>query len=230
MRKLSLAAFFILLLNSAYLFSFGEPTLFYIFNVLLHIGLGIVLILPFCVYAYKHLGHRLQARIQKQSTSTLGQLAGIGITIGIISGVYLMIVGATTPYRWLLITHIISVSAGCFLFCIYLLRSAELLTPLLRKITVGVLAIVVIFPMGAKLAQHYLPNEMYLVENPALPPTSMYEEGGGTTGHFFPASVETETGALIPTDFFLTSETCAAKGCHPDIYRQWNESAHHFSS
>ena len=52
----------------------------------------------------------------------------------------------------------------------------------------------------------------------------MYEEGGGTTGHFFPASVETETGELIPTDFFLTSETCATKGCHPDIYRQWNES------
>ena len=63
-----------------------------------------------------------------------------------------------------------------------------------------------------------------------FPPTSMYEEGGGTTGHFFPAAVETETGGLIPTDFFLTSETCATKGCHPDIYQQWNESAHHFSS
>ena len=166
MRKLSLAAFLILLLNSAYLFSFGEPTLFYIFNVLLHVGLGIVLILPFCVYVYKHLGHRLQARIQKQSVSTLGQLGGIGITVGIISGVYLMIVGATTPYRWLLITHIASVSAGCLLFCIYLLRSAELLTPMLRKIIVGVLAIVVIFPMGAKLAQHYLPNECISLKIP----------------------------------------------------------------
>ena len=230
MRKLSLAAFLILLLNSAYLFSFGEPTLFYIFNVLLHIGLGIVLILPFCIYVYKHLECRLQAHTQKQSVSTLGQLGVIGIAVGIISGAYLMIVGATTPYRWLLITHIISVSAGSLLFCIYLLRGAELLTPLLRKITVGVLVIVVIFPMGAKLSQRYLPNEMYLVENPALPPTSMYEEGGGTTGHFFPAAVETETGALIPTDFFLTSKTCATKGCHPDIYQQWNESAHHFSS
>ena len=220
MRKFSLAAFLILLLNSAYLFSFGEPTLFYIFNVLLHIGLGIILILPFCIYAYK----------QFKRISKLGQIGIIGIAVGIISGGYLMIVGATTPYRWLLITHIISVSVGCLLFCIYLLRSTELLTPLLRKITGGVLAIVVIFPIGAKLAQHYLPNETYLVKNPAFPPTSMYEEGGGTTGHFFPASVETETGALIPTDFFLTSETCAAKGCHPDIYRQWNESAHHFSS
>ena len=218
MRKLSLAAFLILLLNSAYLFSSGEPTLFYISNVLLHVGLGIVLILPFSIYVYK------------QKLSKLGQIGVIGIGIGIITGLYLMVVGAITPYRWLLITHIVSVSTGSLFFCLYLLRDAEFLTPLLRKVTVGVLVAVVLFPIGAQLTQHYLPDETYLVENPALPPTSMYEEGGGTTGHFFPASVETETAGLIPTDFFLTSETCATSGCHPDIYRQWNESAHHFSS
>ena len=220
MRKISLSAFLILLINSTYLFSFGEPTLFYISNVLLHVGLGIVLILPFSIYVYKQFG----------VVSTLGQLGMIGVIVGIISGGYLMIVGATTPYRWLLITHIISIGVGSILFCIHLLRDSELLTPSLRKLGILVLIGIVLFPIGARLAQHYLPNETYLVENPALPPTSMYEEGGGTTGHFFPASVETETGALIPTDFFLTSETCATKGCHPDIYRQWNESAHHFSS
>ena len=134
MRKLSLAAFLILLLNSAYLFSFGEPTLFYISNVLLHVGFGIVLILPFCIYTYKKF----------KRVSKLGQIGSIGIAIGIITGVYLMIVGATTPYRWLLITHIISVSLGSLLFCIYLLRDAAFLTPLLRKITGGVLAIVVL--------------------------------------------------------------------------------------
>ena len=220
MRKIVFYVFLILLLNSAYLFSFGEPTLFYISNVLLHVGLGVLLIIPFGIYVYR----------QFKRISRLGQIGIIGIAIGIISGGYLMIVGATTPYRWLLITHIFSISVGSILLCIHLLRDQSLLTPLLKKISIGVLAVVVLFPVGAKLTQHYLPNKTYLVENPALPPTSMYEEGGGTTGHFFPASVETETGALIPTDFFLTSETCATKGCHPDIYRQWNESAHHFSS
>ena len=220
MRKIFFCVFLILLLNSAYLFSFGEPTLFYISNVLLHVGLGVLLIIPFSIYLYRYV----------KQIPKLGQVGSIGIVIGIISGGYLMIVGATTPYRWLLITHIVSISAGSILFCIHLLRDQQFLTPLLKKINIGVLVVVVFFPIGAKLTQHYLPNETYLVENPALPPTSMYEEGGGTTGHFFPASVETETGALIPTDFFLTSETCATKGCHPDIYRQWNESAHHFSS
>ena len=220
MRKIFLSALLILLINSAYLFSFGEPTLFYIFNVLFHVGLGIALVLPFSIYAYK----------QFRRISTLGRIGIIGIAVGIISGGYLMVVGATTPYRWLLITHIITVGVGSLLFSVHLLRDGDLLTPSLKKVGIVVLIGIVLFPLGARLTQHYLPNETYLVENPALPPTSMYEEGGGTTGHFFPASVETETGALIPTDFFLTSETCAAKGCHPDIYRQWNESAHHFSS
>ncbi|MDE0829043.1 MAG: tetratricopeptide repeat protein, partial [Vicinamibacterales bacterium] len=39
---------------------------------------------------------------------------------------------------------------------------------------------------------------------------------------------QTSSGDLIPSDFFLTSETCAR--CHRDIYDQWNGSAHHFSS
>ena len=42
--KLLLLGFLILLINSAYLISFGEPTLFYIGNVLLHIVLGVALI------------------------------------------------------------------------------------------------------------------------------------------------------------------------------------------
>ena len=220
MRKFSLYIFLILLLNSAYLFSFGEPTLFYISNVLLHLALGIVLIIPFGIYLYQKF----------KNIPPLGRIGVFGLIIGIITGGYLMIVGATTPYRWLLITHIISVSIGSLLFCIHLLKDSSSFSPLLKKVIVGVLVGVVFFPIGAKLSQYFLPNKDYLVINPAFPPTSMYEEGGGPTGHFFPASVETETGNLIPTDFFLTSETCATKGCHPDIYRQWNESAHHFSS
>ena len=236
MRKISYCAFLILLINSAYLFSFGEPTLFYIFNVLCHVLLGVVLILPFSIYVYRQFRSSFDRAVgQVEGSETrhppLSATLGIsGIIVGIISGAYLMIVGATTPYRWLLITHIVSVSAGSLLFCIYLLRHSKRLSAPLRKATVGVLVCVLFFPIGAKLVQRFLPNPEYLVRNPALPPTSMYEEGGGTTGHFFPASVETGTGDLIPTDFFLTSESCAEKGCHPDIYRQWNESAHHFSS
>ena len=220
MRKFSVCVFLILLLNSAYLFSFGEPTLFYILNVLFHLALGIALIIPFSIYLYQKFN----------ILSPYGHVGVFGLLVGIASGVSLMIVGATTPFRWILITHIISISIGSLLFCLHLLKNSSSLSPRFKNVIIGVLICVVFFPIGAKLSQHYFPNEDYLVKNPMLPPTSMYDEGGGTTGHFFPASVETETGNLIPTDFFLTSKTCATKGCHPDIFRQWDESAHHFSS
>ncbi len=220
MRKLSIFTFLILLLNSAYIFSFGEPTLFYILNVLFHLVLGIILIIPFCIYLY----HKVK------NISLLGRVGVTCIIVGIVSGGYLMVVGAITPYRWLLITHIVSISIGSLLFSIHLLIDSTVLSPRLKKTISVVLIFAIFFPIGAKVSQNLFPNKDYLVRNPLLPPASMYDEGGGPTGHFFPASVESETGNLIPTDFFLTSETCATSGCHPDIYRQWNESAHHFSS
>jgi len=220
MRKFSIYAFLLLLINSAYLFSYGEPTLFYIVNVLFHLVLGIVLLIPFSIYIFQKI----------KNISNLGRISIVSLFVGIVSGGYLMIVGATTPYRWLLFTHIVSISIGSLLFCIHLLKDSTSLSPRFKRTLIVVIIGVMFFPIGAKLSQHFFPNKDYLVINPALPPASMYDEGGGPTGHFFPASVETETGDLIPTDFFLTSESCATTGCHPDIYRQWNESAHHFSS
>ena len=122
MRKLSLFAFLLLLLNSAYLFSFGEPTLFYISNILIHIVLGTILLIPFCFYLYK----------QIKTLSYIGKVGVIGLIMGIISGGYLMIVGATTPYRWLLITHIISISSGSILFSIHLLKYSDTLSHFLK--------------------------------------------------------------------------------------------------
>jgi len=220
--KLSFFGFLFLLLNSAYLISFGEPTLFYISNVLIHVAVGIVLIIPLIGYIRKYLANM----------PIVGKSGIVCLGVGIVSGGYLMIVGATTPNRWLLVLHIAVTSLGAVLFIGQLCISAVQIgfSSSNAKTAAIVLAIAVLFPIGAKITQHYRPNPDYLVKNPLSPPTSMYEEGGGTDGHFFPASVETASGNLIPTDFFLTSKTCAASGCHPDIYKQWNESAHHFAS
>ncbi len=71
--------------------------------------------------------------------------------------------------------------------------------------------------------------EAFRVVNPKVPPLSQDDEGmGGQDGPFHPAGVHTNTGGRIPSDFFMTSKRCG--DCHQDIYRQWAESAHHFSS
>ena len=49
-----LYAFVVLLLNSAYLWPFAEPTLFYLGNLILHMLLGLVLTAACLVYLFRH--------------------------------------------------------------------------------------------------------------------------------------------------------------------------------
>ncbi|MFQ6114350.1 MAG: tetratricopeptide repeat protein, partial [bacterium] len=67
--------------------------------------------------------------------------------------------------------------------------------------------------------------------NPFLPPSTLEGEAmGGAEGLFFPSAAETAHKGLIPAKFFLDSQNCGRSGCHPDIYHQWQASAHRFSS
>jgi tetratricopeptide (TPR) repeat protein len=91
---------------------------------------------------------------------------------------------------------------------------------------IGVAALV-LGAAGAAWDAREAPKRHRIV-NPLTPPASMDGEGGGPQSPFFPSSARTNVGGTIPANFFLTSETCAR--CHPDIYKQWNSSAHHFSS
>jgi Tfp pilus assembly protein PilF len=68
----------------------------------------------------------------------------------------------------------------------------------------------------------------YRIQNPTLAPTTMEGEGPGPTSPFFPSSANTNVNGTIPSNFFMTSGSCAR--CHRDIYEQWNSSVHHFSS
>ena len=56
----------------------------------------------------------------------------------------------------------------------------------------------------------------------------MNEEGAGPKSPFWPSSANTNTGGLIPSDFFMDSKLCGE--CHKDIYEQWKGSMHHFAS
>ena len=81
---------------------------------------------------------------------------------------------------------------------------------------------------GAWWAREYAGKDRYKVNNPAISPATMEQEGDGPRGKFFPSSVQTTDGKYIPSDYFLQSQAC--ERCHSDIYKQWDSSAHHFSS
>jgi Flp pilus assembly protein TadD len=152
---------------------------------------------------------------------------------GMGAGVALMIVGNLTPYRWLLHLHIGLVAMAVILlavaFCPYLRRSPPTLElKWTWRFGMTAVALALLLPAVLLAAKASRPSP-YVVEQPALPPYSQDQEGMfGKDGPFHPAGLETSTRGRIPSTFFLTSKRCA--DCHPDIFRQWSESAHRFSS
>lgn len=224
-RSISLlvGGFFILILNSAYLFAFNDPSIFYMANVLLHLGLGLLITILFV----------LMFRTISRSLNPAGRIALMLFLVAAALGVSLIFTGAGTHFHWLLYSHIFAAVAGILLLAISLFQKASgaeasSKSKIVWKSFCAVLIIAFIFPAAVSLYRHKYPSKYDRIVNPDSPPLNMDAEGGGPQSPFFPSSAETTSKKTIPSTFFLTSETC--KRCHPDIFQQWFSSAHHFSS
>ena len=125
-----------------------------------------------------------------------------------ICGVYLFFAGATTDHRWALLSHVALAVIG--------------LAILLPKWRAGLAVLTV----AAAALRWGVPEER--IRNPKVIPLSMAEEGAGPRSPFWPSSARTNTGKVIPSDFFMDSQRCGE--CHWDIYQQWKGSMHHFAS
>jgi Flp pilus assembly protein TadD len=88
--------------------------------------------------------------------------------------------------------------------------------------------LVALLPFSTYIYRRSFPNKADHIRNPQIVPVSMQEEGGGPKSPFFPSSIQTNTGKIIPSEFFMDSKSCGE--CHKEIYKQWNSSAHHFAS
>lgn len=211
----------LLLANSVYLAAFATPSLFYYTNVALHVVLGVVLAV---------VGARW-ARARRATLDLAGRLAVALLAAGALLGVALTITGATTRFRPLLVAHIAVITAGTLLALALVvraaLRSAGRIKPV-HAIYAGVALLAIGGPSSVAFKERAAERDLYRIANPEWPPASMEQEGAGAGSPFFPSSANTNVNGLIPANFFLTSASCAR--CHKDIYDQWNESAHHFSS
>lgn len=214
MGKLRLLVLTVALLavNAGYLYAFETPSLFYVINVFLHLGLGLaagVLVLLYIRNSWKDL-------------SLEGKLAAGAITLSFLSGAILVYTGTSRPYLAALNLHILISCVGVGLLVIHaaIRRHSWILA---AGAAVAGLAIPIIVPMTGI-------NKGYEIKNPMVVPTSMHEEGGGPDSPFWPSSANTNVNTTIPSDFFMESESCGEAGCHPDIFKQWQTSAHHIAS
>jgi tetratricopeptide (TPR) repeat protein len=211
------AGFLLLLLNSAYLVARPDASLAYFTNVLVHLGLGLLLLVA------------AAPRLRRSWSGLPGPLrtGACLLAMSAALGLVLMLTGATRPYRPILYGHITLATAGSLPVLAHLLgRSRRAGNGAFAAVAVTCVAVV-----AAALAvvedRRHAPLRDRIV-NPLEPPPSMDGEGAGPRSPFFPSSAETNVGGIIPANFFLTSKACGR--CHPDIYAQWSSSMHHFSS
>jgi len=223
----------VLILNSAYLVSFASPNMFYVANVFYHIMFGLLLI----PILFIEMGHTKRVLHGIGGPGRLlGWSAYLLMMISAFVGLALIICHNTRPNRWILHVHIATAAlAVCLLVtCLITIRTETHVSKALRwlwKWGLTVLCLGILIPALALSHASRHSNARYAVKNPLSPPASMEEESMlGREGPFFPSSARSSTQGLIPSTFFMNSESCGQAGCHADIYDQWNSSAHHFSS
>ncbi len=204
----------LLVINSIYLSLDANPHFFYFANLLLHLGLGLVLLLPALIWLRKN-------------RNPFTVLAALCFALSTGFGLALAKLGNTVPNRHLLIAHILLAVLGLALLIPGLGRMSK---PRGKKLvgwcTVGVAVAAVVAPW----VKATFPGGVSEINNPPAPLSMAEEAMGGAEGPFFPSSVRTSNGGPVPDNVYLGSESCARAGCHPDVYDQWEESAHRFSS
>ncbi len=212
--------FIVLLVNTAYISAFASPTIFYMTNVLFHLGLGTALVIGLLIL----LKRRPELRKGLAPSVALFLLSAAAALV--LAGV-----GNTTDYRWLLWTHILTAVMGLLALVPFVWKmgsESAVGWRTFRKAFAWSLLLMVVFPSATALYRKMRPNPYEHISNPRTAPTSMNGEGGGPQSPFFPSSAKTNVGGIIPSNFFMDSLACGE--CHKDIYEQWDSSAHHFAS
>src|SRR6478735_513115 len=211
----------LLLLNTAYIAAFASPTVFYAANAFLHVGLGLIVWIGALAIAWRDRGFRDQTMVR---TAIVLLTAAGALALELIRR------GNLAEMRWALVAHVVAGGLAVAAFVPVARRLAIAAASrgtrgfgLTYLAAAGVLAV---FPVGASLWAAARSDPADRIVNRSPTPMSMDQEGAGPNSPFFPSAAQTNTGTVIPADFFLDSEQCGE--CHADIYEQWKGSAHHF--
>jgi hypothetical protein len=205
-------------------------------TVLVHTLVGLVLLVPYAIYQIRH------SRVYRDARWTHVKLTGwlsLAATLtAIVSGLVLTVesvLGPRISYAWDT-THIVAtvaVLAAVLPHVIALLiRNTVGATPLAVSVRsserwmgvrTGVLTVVLAVPIvGLALAYH--PTKL----NNQLP--ADYSFLYGKDRPFAPSLAQTKTGNAYDARSMAESRNCGTSGCHEEIVKEWQVSAHRYSA
>ncbi|MGB9456444.1 MAG: tetratricopeptide repeat protein [Bryobacteraceae bacterium] len=200
--RAAIAGLALLIVNSGYLVAFPRANILYMANAVLHLALGLALMAAAAGFVKKY-----------------PRPAGAFLLAGL-PALYLVFFGNTRDHRLVLWLHVALALAALPLIAAALPRS--------RRLVSASFAVAVLLVLVSLAWTRIHPDPNAHIVNPPSPPLSMDEEGAGAASPFAPASAQTNTGRIIPSNFFMDSKDCGR--CHKDIYEQWKSSMHHFAS
>jgi tetratricopeptide (TPR) repeat protein len=221
MRRLTQILVAALFLTAAYVFAWPSANVPYFGAVILHVVAGVVFLVAL-FFAIRRIW----------PAATPGQRLGwVLLALGGLLGAVLIYTGTRRGEWPLLYTHIAAcVAGGAMLASAWAGKrgffAGSYIGGLFRAVIFLLAATIV--TVGAWWVRTAPWERSHRIANPAIAPGSMDGEGDGPSGPFFPSSAQTAHGGQIPASYFMESQTC--ERCHADIYRQWQGSAHHFSS
>ncbi|MDQ7066350.1 MAG: tetratricopeptide repeat protein [candidate division KSB1 bacterium] len=227
-------AYLILIANTGYLMAFSHENWFYAANIVLHLLLGAVVILPFMKWARLFL--RYDAHHGKPFGRNAGRLGYGFMILAALTGVVLAFHSMFRAQSWLLIFHAILGVLAC-LFMISSIRRAGYNISVDNVYSrAGRWGLVVFISSGVfVLITHGLrtvfPNRNHVIENNVMMPVDL-KQGAmkNSEGPFYPSPLETSNENYLNHDFLLNSQSCGTAGCHPDIVQQWQASGHRMAS
>ena len=184
---------------------------FYLLMFLLHLFLGLLLVLPFCVFAILH------ARRAIRRDNRYAIRAGIALFISglllLVSGIVLTRFGffeindprIREPLYWL---HVVTPFVIVWLFVLHRLAGRPIRYHLAyRWLT-----------LAGAFAAIMLVTHMLTQDDASL----------AQSHDFSPSNFQIAGSELIPAEHLMTDEEC--KQCHGDIFRSWEQSMHRHSS
>ena len=196
--------------NSIYIASFTRDTAFFYAMLLLHLTLGLLIAIPFFVFAATH------ARRMIRMWNKRAKYAGLAIfTLAIVcvsSGLFMTFRGATLNNRLIWLAHVASVPLALVAFILH--RRAHTHKLQFRRL----------YAWGGAVAVFL--GAMALLAKLEKPPRRIVNLNGDTV--FYPSSSETFDQGLLDGKKLAANSYC--RECHPDSFRQWERSAHRFSS
>ncbi len=196
--------------NSIYLAAFTRDTSFFYAMLLLHLTLGLLIAIPFFVFALTHA--RRMIRMWNRRAKAAGLAIVVLAVVCVATGLFMTVRGSTLNHRAVWLAHVSAVPLALVAFILH------------RRAHVHQLQFRRLFAWGGAVAVFLA--AMAAVARLEKPPKRIANVGGDTV--FYPAASETFDQGLLDGKRLAANGYC--RECHPDSFHQWERSAHRFSS